>query len=109
MRHPSDEMATATLSGHFPRCRAAVTPIPTPKIRNIAAAPIAIDNVKGSAVFDDVPDRPIVLERRTEAGASCTRYLPLGGPISRPATSHFMYSRYWTTRGLIEAEGTRAC
>jgi hypothetical protein len=42
---PSDEMATATLSGHLPRCKAAVTPISTPKIRNIVAAPIAIDSV----------------------------------------------------------------
>lgn len=85
-----------------------MTPIPTPKIRNIAAAPKAIDNVKGSAVlmmsqtgrlfWNDVPKQ-----------GQLHQYLPLGGPISRPATSPFMYSRYWTTRGLSRPRETRAC
>ena len=65
---PTDASATAILSGHFPRLRAAADADPHAEDQKYRCGTDSDRQRVGQRRLDCVPDRPVVLERRTEAG-----------------------------------------
>ena len=106
---PTDEIATAILSGHFPRCKGGGDAYQHSEDQKYRCGTDSDRQRVGQRCLDRVPDRPVVLERRAEARPAAPVPTDSGGPISRPATSPFMYCKYWTTRGLSRPRATLAC